>query len=145
MVVVVTVSVIVAVVVVVKVLVWVTAIINILVELEVLVSGVLVDAECIVVAVIVIVLEFALTVSYSVDVASDVDVDFGVMLRVFSWIGIEVLADVNKNAFAVVTALDFPVRTPLEEFSTCAAFDCRPLALLDCASVSQVWMPSYHV
>ena len=33
-------------------------------------------------------------------------------------IGVEVLTDVSVNAFAVViTALEFPVSTPLEEFS----------------------------
>ena len=40
-----------------------------------------------------------------------------VMFGVLPAIGIEVFADVNANAFAViVTALEFPVSTPLEEF-----------------------------
>ena len=54
------------------------------------------------------------------------------VLSVLPGIGIEVLAVVNANAFAgVVTALEFPVSTPLGECSRSAAFDCRPLALLD--------------
>ena len=41
-----------------------------------------------------------------------------VMLDVLSVLGVEVLTNVNSNAFAVVvTALGFPVSTPLEEFS----------------------------
>ena len=56
------------------------------------------------------------------------------------------LAGVGANAFTiVVAALEFPVSTPLEECSRCVAFDCWPLALLDCDSVLQAWMPSYHV
>ena len=43
-----------------------------------------------------IALKFAITVSYSVDVSSDVDINLFV-------------ADVNMNAFAVVTALKFPM------------------------------------
>ena len=54
-----------------------------------------------------IALKFALPVSYSVDVPSDVNID----------LFMDVLGDVNVNAFAVVTALEFPVRTPLEECS----------------------------
>ena len=53
-----------------------------------------------------------------------------------------VLADVSANAFAVVmTLLEFPVTTPLGEFSRSAALDCRPLALLDCARVLQTRIP----
>ena len=55
---------------------------------------------------------------------SDVDGDLfmdamaDIMLGVLTGIGIEVLPDVSANAFAVVmTALEFPVSTPLEEFS----------------------------
>ena len=41
-----------------------------------------------------------------------------VMLVGLPGIGVEVLADVSANAFAVaITALEFPVSTPLEEFS----------------------------
>ena len=67
------------------------------------------------VGVIVIVLKFALSLSYAVDVSSsDVDVDLfmdtlaDATLGVLTGIDIEVLADANANAFAVVTALKFP-------------------------------------
>ena len=109
-------------VVVVKVLVWDAAVINMVVVVEVF--DVLVTAEIIVVGVIVIVLKFALPDLSSVDVPSDVTVDLfmdavaGARLAVLPEIGIEVLSDVSANAFAVVmTALEFPVPTPLEEFS----------------------------
>ena len=92
---------------------------------EVFAIDVLADVEIILVGVIVIVLKFALPVSYSVDVpSSDVSVDLfmdalaSVMLAVLTGIGIGMLADVSANAFAVaMTALEFPVSTPLEEFS----------------------------
>ena len=55
---------------------------------------------------------------------SDVDIDLftdvlpGAMLGVMIGTGVEVLAEVNANAFAVVmNALEFPVSTTLEEFS----------------------------
>ena len=74
--------------------------------------------------VIVIVLKFVMAVSYSVDVPSDVDVDLfvdvlaGVMIRVLRGIGVDMLAAMSENAFAVImTALEFPVPTLLEEFS----------------------------
>ena len=125
MVVVTAVTVIVVVVLVVKVLVSVEAIINMVVVVEVMVIGVLADVEIFVVGVIVSVLKFAFSVSYSVDVpSSDVAVDLfmdaltDVMLAVLTGIDIDELADVGANAFAVViTALEFPVSTPLEEFS----------------------------
>ena len=63
-----------------------------------------------------IVLNFALPTSYSVDGTSDVYVNLfmgtlaGAMPVIF--------ADVNANALVVaMTALEFPVSTPLEEFS----------------------------
>ena len=97
---------------VVKVMVWDAAIIDMAVVVEVLVIDVLDDAEFIVV---VIVLKFTLSSSQSLDVSSDVA---DVMLDVLSVLGVEVLTNVNANAFAVVmTALGFPVSTPLEEFS----------------------------
>ena len=125
MVVVTTVAAIVGVVVVVKVLMWVEAIVNMVVVVEVLVIDVLTDVEIIVVGAIVIVLKFALPVSYSVDVSSsDVTVDLfmyalaGVMIAVLNGIGIGVLTDFIANTFAVVmTALEFPVSTPLEGLS----------------------------
>ena len=100
------------VVVVVKVLVWAAVIINLVVVFGVLVIDVLVEVELIVVGIIVIILKFASP--------SEVDFDCfmaGVMLRVLLGIGIGVLNDVNANAVAVMTALEFPVSTPLEKFS----------------------------
>ena len=99
----------------VKVLVWAAAV----------GMAVAVDVEMIVVGVIVIVLKFALPVSYStVDVPSDLAVDLsmdaltGAMLGVLTGIGIEALSDVNAKVFAVVIiALEFPLSTPVEEFS----------------------------
>ena len=96
-----------------KVLEWVAVTINKVVVVEVLGIDVLADVEFIVVAVIVIGLKFALPESYSVDVPSDVTVDLvmdvDVILRVLIGIGIDVFADVDANAFAAVTALEFPV------------------------------------
>ena len=91
------------------------------VVVKVLVIGVLSDVEIIVMGVIVNILKFDLPVSYSVDVSSNVAVDLcmdAVILAVLPGIGIEALAAMSTNAFAVViTALEFPVSTPLEEFS----------------------------
>ena len=109
----------------VKVLVWAVAIMDMVVVVEVLVIDVLADVEIIVVGAIVIVLKFALLVSYCVDVpSSEVDVDLfidalaGAILGVLPGFGIEALADVNAIAFAVVmTALEFPMPTTLEEFA----------------------------
>ena len=59
-------------------------------------------------------LGFAVPGSCSVDVLSDVAVDLfmdtlaDAMLGVLTGIDIEVLADANANAFAVVTTLEFP-------------------------------------
>ena len=91
-------------------LVWVTS------TVEVLVIDVLSDVEIIVVGVITV------PIAYSVDVPSGVAVDLfvdalaGVMVVGLSGIGgINVL---NANAFAVVmTVLEFPVPTPVEDFS----------------------------
>ena len=81
----------------------------------------LVDVEFIVVTTVVIVLKFVLAVSCSADVSSDVAVDLfmdAVMLAVLPGIGTEALADTSANAVAVViTALEFPMSTPLEDFS----------------------------
>ena len=109
----------------VNVMVWATSIIDKVVVVEVLAIDVLIDGEIFVLVVIVIVLKFALSVSYSVDVpSSDVAVDLfidalaGVMLAVLAGIGIGMLADVSAKAFVVaMTALEFPVSTPLEVFS----------------------------
>ena len=114
---------IVVVVVVVKVSVWDAAIIGMVVVIEVvvLVIDVLVGVEFIEV---VTVLKFALSVSYSGNVLSGVTVDWfmdvltDVMIGVLTGIDIEMLAGVNATAFTVmVTALEFPVSTSLEEFS----------------------------
>ena len=122
----------------VKELVWVAAITDLVVLVEVLGAGVFVDEEFIVVATTVIVLKFASTVSYFIDMPSGlvvalcIDASAGVVVGALAGIGIKVLSDVSANSFAVVmTALEFPVSTPSEELSCCAAFDCRPLALLD--------------
>ena len=103
-------------------LLWDTATIDMVVVVEVLVIAVLTGVGIIVVGVIVIVFKFALSVSYAVDVSSsEVDVELlmdalaGVMLGDLP--GIDV-ADVGADAFAVaITALEFPVPTPSEEFS----------------------------
>ena len=102
---------------VVKVLVWATAIVNIeevVVALEVLV---IVDVEIIVVGVLVIDLKFALPASCSVPSEAAVDLSMDVLTGVkLGLISIEVLADASANAFTLVmTALELPVSTPLEE------------------------------
>ena len=102
---------------VVKTLVWAAAMFNMVAVVEALVIDVLAGVEIIVVDIIVNVLKFALPVPYSVDASSDVAVDL-LMLGVLPGIGIAVLADVNANAFTVaMTALEFPVSTPLENCS----------------------------
>ena len=104
------------VVVVVEVLVCAAGIINMVVVVEVSVISVLADVRIMLVDVIVIVSELALTLSYSVDTSSDEFAD--VLIDVLSRIEIEELVDVNASVIAVVmTALEFPVSTPLEEFS----------------------------
>ena len=53
---------------------------------------------------------------------------------------------VTTNVLAgVITALEFAISEPFKKFSCWAAFDCCPLTLLDCTSVLQARMPSYHV
>ena len=53
-----------------------------------------------------------------VDVNLFMDALAGAILGVLPGFGIEALADVNAIAFAVVmTDLEFPVSTPLEEFT----------------------------
>ena len=93
------------------------SIINVVVGAEVVVELIVVDA-------IVIFLRCTLSVSYSVDMASDVTFDLftdalvSVMLRILSGIAIELLTNVNANAFAVVaTASEFPQSAPLEKCS----------------------------
>ena len=112
------------VVVVVKVLAWAVAIIDMVVVLEVLFIDMFDGVGVIVVGVIVIVLKVPLSVPYSVDVPPGVVADsfMGastvVTCDALTGIGVGVLAGVNTNAFAVIiTALEFPVSTPLEGFS----------------------------
>ena len=103
--------------------------------------------------IVVIALEFAVSASYSVDVLSEVvvgvlaDVLAGAIIGVVLGIAVEVLVDVNANiCAAVMTALvEFPMPTTSEEFSCWTAFDCWPLAVLNCDRVLQTRMPSYHV
>ena len=128
-----------------KVLVWAEALIGMLVEeLNIITVNVRVDA----LADVEIVLGFTEIVSHSVDVVVDVLVDAlaNVMIGVLPAIGVDVLADLNVKFLAVVmTVLEFTMPTSLEEFGCWAAFDCRPIVALDCVSVLQAWMPSYHV
>ena len=68
-----------------------------------------------------------------------------VAVKVLVWdeanINMVAVAEVLVSDVLVMTALELPVTTPLGEFSRCAAFDCRPLALLDCARVLQTRIP----
>ena len=98
------VAVIVVVIVVVKVMVLSTLIIDTVVAVDVLVIDVLADTE--------IIVPSGVTVDLFMDSLA------GVMLVGLAGIGIVVLTDVNSRAWAVVmTILEFPVPTPLEEFS----------------------------
>ena len=105
---------------------------------------------------VVIALEFAVTVCCSGNVLSDGVVDlwmdtlagsmFGVVIiSGLSGIGVDVLVDVNVNVFAGVMTVKFAMPTPLEGFGCRAAFDCRPMAALNCDHVLQAWMPPYQV
>ena len=92
-------------------MVWDAAMINIEAIVEVLVIDVLADEDTVI-------------TSFSVDVSSDVPVNFfvdvltDVILGILPDISIEVLTDVGANAFVVVmTALEFPMSSTLEEFS----------------------------
>ena len=105
---------------------------------------VMIVAVIIVVGVIVIVLKFVFPVSYSVSVSSS-GVAVDLFMDALADVTIAVLAGIGMDVLAVMTALEFPVSTPLERVSRCAAFDCRSRALLDCSRVLQTWMPSYHV
>ena len=59
--------------------------------------------------------------------------------------GVLINIDVDVLFSGVITAFDFAMPGPLAEFRCWTAFDCRPVAALDCASVLQARMPSYHV
>ena len=45
----------------------------------------------------------------------------------------------------VMTAFEFPMSDPLENFRSFAASDCRSMAASDCFGVLQACMPSCHV
>ena len=68
-----------------------------------------------------------------------------ILMEALAGIDVDVLLDVNENAFAGVTTAKFNMPAPLEGLNCRAAFDCRPIAALDCASVLQAWIPLYHV
>ena len=88
----------------------VALIVVVIVEVNVIVTVEVLVVEIILVDVI------TLPILYSVDVPSAVAVNLfidalaDIMIAGLTWNGVEVLAD-------VVTALEFPVPTPLEEFS----------------------------
>ena len=60
-------------------------------------------------------------------------------------LGVRINIAVDVLFSGVITALEFAMPGPLAEFRCWAASDCRPMAALDCASVLQARMPSYHV
>ena len=61
-------------------------------------------------------------------------------------IGVGVLVDANTNVLAgAITTLEFVISELFNGFSCSAAFDCWPLALLNCDRALQAWMPSCHV
>ena len=134
-----------------KVTVWDAVISGMVVVVKVIVVDVLLDVGFIQVDVIIFVLKFASSVSCCwIDVSSDVAVDLSMDALtdvMFDVLPAEVLAGGgNANAFVGVTITsELPMSTPLEEFSRGAAFDCWPLALLNCDRVLQTWMPLYHV
>ena len=89
------------------------------VVVEALAIAVLDDVELIILGVIVMPLKVAVSVSYTVGVPADMTVAVAdVMLGVPTEKRVEVLADVNTNAFVVViTAFELPVSRPMEESS----------------------------
>ena len=61
-------------------------------------------------------------------------------------IDIDELVYVNANVFVTVTiTFGFIMSGSLGEFRCWPEFDCRPMTALDCVSVLQAWIPSYHV
>lgn len=88
-------------------------------------------------------LEVTAPVSYSVDMLMDALTDM--MLGILPASDVDVLMDVNVNAFSGAITVEFAMPAPLEVFNCSAAFDCRPMTALDRPSVLQTWMPSYHV
>ena len=69
-----------------------------------------------------------------------------VIIRGVTRIRADALLDVNVNVFAgVMLEVTFVMPAPIENFRCLAAFDCLPMAALDCDRVLQAWIPSYHV
>ena len=114
---------------------------------DTLVVAVRVDVLINVVDAVAIVLRFAVSASYSVYVMSGAEVELlmdefagvltGIILGGLSGAGIDALVDVSVNVFAGVATVRFGISAPLERFSCRAAFECRPMAALDCARVLQ--------
>ena len=116
----------------VKSLVWAGEVIDTLGE--VLVIDVRVDVAINVLGAVTIAFGFPLAVPilYSVDVLTS--------------FGVNVLLDVNENAFVVVMTVTFAMPAPSEGFSSCwAAIDCQLMTALECARVLQARIASYHV
>ena len=87
-----------------------------------------------------------LTIMSDVTVNLLIDALADIMLGVLANAGAGLLADPNVNVFAGTTAaFELGMPCPLEGFRCWAAFDCRPMAALDCDNDLQTWMPSYHV
>ena len=107
-----------------------TALINVVPVVEILFIVVWADVESIMVGVIAIVLKLALPAGVPSGVGAGMPILAGTMLGVLTKSGIAALRGLRAKLFAVVmTASEFPVPTPLEEFSRWPAFDCRLLAL----------------
>ena len=94
--------------------------------------GVLVSA-------VIIVLEFAVT---TFDVLIDVLLLPGKIIDVSTDVGFDAWVNV---LVATMTVLEFDMTSSLYEFSCCAEFDCRSMALSNFTSVLHAWTPSYHV
>ena len=94
-------------------------------------DDVLNDVGIIVATTVVIALEFSVLISYVLDVVA------GVIICCVSDIGVDVLTDMN------VIFLKAPSEEVMPSFRS--AFDCRPMIVLDRASVLQLWMPAYQV
>ena len=85
-----------------------------------------------------------------------VDMSVGVLIIVFN-VAVDLLMDgltaivldglTNSDA-GVLVGVNIDISPGVMtgfEIAMPAAFDSRPMAALDCDSVLQVWMPSYHV
>ena len=98
-----------------------------------------------------ITLDFAVSASCAVCVLSDgaVDLSMNTFAGVLTVVVISGLPgmdfDVLVDVFAGVMTVKFVMPAPLEGLSCGAAFDCRPMAALNCDHVLQAWMPPYQV